>query len=503
MQYKEYFMSLSKSLQDNINTINRLLPLDKSFDIISRRLKLCHMDCFFLGINGYLDSRVLHNLLSDLQNISFASMEQLSNQSSKVIKEQLMNTIPAAQVQCSNDWNELFKNLLSGPFLLFFEGVDSGFIIDIRTYPIRSIQEPENEKTIRGSKDGFVETLLFNANLIRRRIRSPKLVFEITSVGSCSKTDVALAYIEGIADSCLLGKIRDKIASLHVSALTMGTQSMAELLLPRKWYHPLPSFFCTERPDVACSYLMEGYILLLIDTTPSILVLPTSIFQHSQSPEDYYKPPLIGNYIRFYRFLCFIISLLLLPVFLLFSMNPHLLPGGITLLPTGELSPLRLFVYVLFAELALDLFRYSSSHTPDGFSGALSIVGGLLIGDVAVKLQWASSEIIFYAAATVLATLSLSSIELSDAIRMYRLFLLFCTGIGSLLPLSDIVSVPCGLAGFIIGCLLIAISIITTPAAFNQSYFWPLVPFNRAALRSLLLRYSTGHKQPPRIWKDK
>jgi len=496
-------MNLSKSLQDNINTLNGLLPLGKSFDIISRKLELCHMDCFFLGINGYLDSRILHNLLSDLQNITLSDSEPSSGQSSSVICRHLMDAIPAAQVKTSDSWDELLKNLLSGPFLLFFEGVDEGFIIDIRTYPVRSIEEPENEKVIRGSKDGFVETLLFNANLIRRRIRSPKLVFEITNVGTQSKTDVALAYLEGEADLDLLGQIREKIASLNISALTMGTQSMEELLVPHKWYHPLPSLFRTERPDVACSYLLEGYILLLVDTTPSVLVLPASIFQHSQSPEDYYKPPLTGNYIRFYRFLCAVISLFLLPVFLLLSTTPGLLPVGISLLPTGDLSPLRIFIYVLFAELALDLFRYSSSHTPSGFSGALSIVGGLLIGDVAVKLQWASSEIIFYAAATVLASLSLSSIELSDGIRMYRLFLLLCTGAGILLPLSKAFPVPGGLIGFFTGCLLIILSVITTPAPFGRSYFWPLVPFHREALRSLLFRYPAKRKQPPQIWNNK
>jgi len=496
-------MNLSKSLQDNITMVNRLLPLDKSFDIISRRLKLCHMDCFFLGINGYLDSRVLHDLFSNLQAISFASIDQLKDHSSQVIKEHLMNNIPAAQVQCSDDWNELLKNLLSGPFLLFFEGVDKGFIIDIRTYPVRSIKEPDNEKTIRGSKDGFVETLLFNANLIRRRIRSPKLVFEITNVGTQSKTDVALAYLEGEADAHLLEQVRKKITSLNISALTMGTQSLEELLVARKWYHPLPSLFRTERPDVACSYLLEGYILLLVDTTPSVLVLPASIFQHSQSPEDYYKPPLIGTYIRFYRFLCVIISLFLMPLFLLLSTNPQLLPAGISLLPTGELSPVRIFIYVLFAELALDLFRYSSSHTPDSFSGALSIVGGLLIGDVAVKLQWASSEIIFYAAATVLASLSLSSIEFSDAVRMYRLFLILCTGAGVLLQNTVRLPLSTGLVGFLTGCFLIFLSVITTPTPLGRSYFWPLVPFNREALRSLLFRYPAKKKQPPQIWNRK
>ena len=490
-------MNLSKSLQDNINTVNELLPLNKSFDLITRRMKLCHLDSYFIGINGYSDDRVLHTLFTDLQGLDFSDMLGQPDSSEKLLSS-LMAAVPVAQIQHLDDCDTLIRNLLSGTILLFFDGVDQGFSIDVREYPARSIDEPQNEKVIRGAKDGFVETLLFNANLIRRRIRSPQLTFEIFSVGSQSKTDVSIAYMKDEADSELINNIRSRLQKLDISALTMGTRSMEELLVPHKWYHPLPSLFRTERPDVACSYLLEGYILLMVDTTPSVLILPCSIFQFTQSPEDYYKSPLIGNYIRFYRFLCGVISLFLLPLFLLFSMNPELLPQGISLLPTGELSPIRIFIYVLFAEIALDLFRYSSSHSPEGFSGALAIVGGLLIGDVAVKLQWASSEIIFYAAATVLASLSISSIEFSEAIRMYRFLLLLCTGFGALLFGSQ-----GGLIGFLLGVALVTLSVVTTPAAFGKSYFWPLVPFNWQALRTLLLRYPIKHKQPPQIWNRK
>lgn len=480
--------SISTSLQDNINTLNELLPLSKSFDLLTRRIELCHLDSFFVGINGYCDDRVLHTIFTDLQALDFSTQTTTNN--SKELIQKLTHALPVGQVQHYPDFEPLIRNLLSGTILLFFEGINEGFTIDIREYPARSIEQPENEKVIRGAKDGFVETLLFNANLIRRRIRSPKLTFEIFSVGTQSKTDVSLAYVNGEVDNQLLENVRERLKKIDVSALTMGTKSMEELLVPHKWYHPLPSLFRTERPDVACSYLLEGYILLMVDTTPSVLVLPCSVFQFSQSPEDYYKSPIVGNYIRFYRFLCGLVSLLLLPTFLLLASNPQLLPPGISLLPTGELSPLKLFIFVLFAEVALDLFKYSSSHTPSGFSGSFAIIGGLLIGDVAVKLEWASTEIIFYAAATLLASLSLSSIEYAEAIRMYRLFLLLCTGFF-------------GITGFLIGCALILLSVITTPAAFERSYFWPLCPFNWKALRALLFRFPTKHKQPPQIWNHR
>lgn len=498
-------MNLSKSLQDNINTVNELLPLNKSFDLVTRRMKLCRLDSYFIGINGYCDSKVLNTLLKDLHGMDFSTLLAEADSSSAILNS-LMSAVPVAQIEYQNNWDSLLKSLLSGTLLIFFEGVDQGFTIDIRQYPVRSIDEPQNEKVIRGAKDGFVETLLFNANLIRRRIRSPQLTFEALSVGSISKTDVAIAYMKDKADSELLNSIRTHIQAMDVAALTMGTRSMEELLVPHKWYHPLPALFRTERPDVACSYLLEGYTLLMVDTTPSVLVLPCSIFQFTQSPEDYYKSPLIGNYIRFYRFLCSIVSLFLLPLFLLFAIHPELLPGGFSLQQQEYISPLQLCIYVFFAEIALDLFRYSSSHSPEGFSGALAIVGGLLIGDTAVTMQWASREIIFYAAATVLASLSISSIEFSEAIRMYRFLLLFCTGAGGLIGSASNISlfgIPAGLAGFLIGCVLVGLSIVTTPAAFGKSYFWPLIPFNRNALRALLFRYPAKYKQPPQIWRQK
>jgi len=494
-------MKLSKSLQDNINTASTLLPLNKSFDLITRRLELCHLDSYFIGINGYSDDRVLHTLFTDLQSLDYSALLNQPDSNERLLKN-LMADVPVAQIQPLDDWDQLIRNLLSGTILLFFDGINQGFSIDVREYPARSINEPQNEKVIRGAKDGFVETLLFNANLIRRRIRSPQLTFEIFTVGSQSKTDVSIAYMQDEADSQLIDNIRKHLKNLDIAALTMGTRSMEELLFPHKWYHPLPTLFRTERPDVACSYLLEGYILLMVDTTPSVLVLPCSIFQFTQSPEDYYKSPLIGNYIRFYRFLCGIISLFLLPVFLLLSMNPELLPPGISLLPTGAMTPLRIFISVLFAEIALDLFRYSSSHSPEGFSGALAIVGGLLIGDVAVKLEWASSEIIFYAAATVLASLSISSIEFSEAVRMYRFLLLLSTGLCGLF-IPGFFGFQGGLAGFLLGLALVILSIVTTPGVFGKSYFWPLIPFNWRALRTLLFRYPVKRKQPPQIWSQR
>ena len=267
----------------------------------------------------------------------------------------------------------------------------------------------------------------------------------------------------------------------------MGSKSLEELLIKKRWWIPLPSIQLTERPDVACSYLCEGHILLIVDNSPAVLLLPGTIFQFTQSPEDYYNNPLTGTYFRMIRFLCIPVSLLLLPVFLLLSAYYPEITASLQLTPVSDLSPFRLFFYVLAVEFLLDLFKYSAALSSSRVSGALSIVGGLLIGDIAVSLNWASTEVLFYAAVTMLANLSLSSIEFADALRIYRILLVVTTGLW-------------GLPGFLIGLTLVTVSILTTPTFAGFSYFWPLFPFNGPALRSLLFRRPTYKAQPSKVW---
>ena len=294
---------------------------------------------------------------------------------------------------------------------------------------------------------------------------------------------MVLAYLKDNCDPTLLKEVKKKLSSLDTSSLTMGIQSLQELLVKKSFFHPMPCFFLTARPDVACSYLAEGYILLLCDNSPFALVLPCNLFQFTQSPDDYYKSPLVGTWLRLVRLACILISLFLMPLFLLFAGHPGWLPPALSPLVPADTTPFALFIYVLFVELGLDLFKYASAHTASGYSGAFAIVGGLLIGDTAIGLNWANEEVIFYGAATLLATLGLVSVELGDALRLYRLFLILLTGL---------FSGP----GFLIGLFLTLASIITTPVFGKKSYFWPLFPFHWKALRTLLFRYPTFMAQP-------
>ena len=472
--------NMSSHLQENIRNLKELIPLDKSFDIISSQLKIGGNEAFFVGLNGYIGEQILQRIFTDLT-------EPLDTSDEKAVIKYMYDHVGYASVTPYQTWDELLLQLLSGPALMLLDGYKGGFILDIRTYPARGVEEPDTEPVTRGAHDGFTETMLTNANLIRRRIRAHSLTFEAMHIGTASQTDVSLAYLGELADTEFLDYIRTELKNLRVTSLTMGAKSLEELLLKKSFFHPLPSICTTERPDVASSYLMEGNILIMVDNSPSVLILPSSIFQFTQHPDDYYNSPIVGNYFRLVRFLCLLVSVFLMPVFLLITSYYPELSAKYQLLSTEGMSPVRLTFYVLAVEFLLDLFKYSSAHSPGRFSGSLSIVGGLIIGDVAVQLNWASTEILFYAAATLLTTLSLASVEFAEGMRIYRLFLIFMTAFF-------------GPWGFWIGTALMLLSIATTPTLGDKSYLWPLFPFNWQALKTLLFRYPTAKSQPSRGW---
>lgn len=476
---------LTSSLDDNINTLKETISLGKSFDFLTRNLYLGDTKAFWIGINGLCNTKVLQFVLSDLQNPAFTE-----NQSIEDLERYMNSKISYAQAQLVKDWNVIIRSLLSGPTVLFIDGFDQAIIIDVRSYPTRSIDEPETEKVTQGAKDGFVETLVSNTALIRRRIRNPKLTFEIKSIGTNSKTDVAIAYIGDIIESDLLNQVRDTLANIDVTSLTMGTKSLEELLIKKRWYNPLPTIYNTQRPDVACSFLLEGYILIIVDNSPAVMVLPCTIFQFTQSPEDYYKNPSVGNYLRIVRFICVFVSLFILPYLVLVGGYFTNITNAFQLVKTEQDGPIQLMIYALFIEVGLDLFKYSSAHAASGFSNALSIVGGLIISDIAIQLHWVNLEVIFYGGISMLASLSISNIDFSEGLRMYRILMIVITGFF-------------GLPGFIIGVILILISAITAPTFAHRSYFWPLYPFNWKALKTLLFRYPTSKAQPTKVWKHK
>ncbi|MFZ7132006.1 MAG: spore germination protein [Eubacteriales bacterium] len=462
-------MEISTNLNENIVNINKVLGLDKSFDIIGRKLLFGDKNVYLVFIDGFAKDDIMQLMLQRLQEIDIGELNK------DTILKMMRQKIGYIEVETFTEFQQMELFVLSGAIILMIDGEKEGIIIDAREYPVRSPQEPDLEKVTRGSRDGLVETIIFNTALIRRRIRDPKLIFEIKNVGTRSKTDVVIGYISDLVDQGLLDNIKKKIDDVHVEALVMAEKSLVELMIKTHWYNPLPQVKFTERPDVAAAHLLEGHIAVMVDTSPSIMLLPVTLFHFTQHAEDYYHNIAVGTFLRWMRFLGMLASLFLVPVWLLLVYNKIFLPDFLQFIGPKEIGLIPLFIQFLILEVGLAMLRLASIHTPNALSTSLGIIGALLLGDFAEKVGWIIPETVLYMVVSAIGTFANPSIEFGMAITIFRIFLLIMTGF-------------LNLPGFILGLLIIVIIIFTTKSFDHKRYTWPFIPFDWSALSCILFR---------------
>jgi stage V sporulation protein AF len=383
--------------------------------------------------------------------------------------------VPYVEVDVSSDFNEISKNVLCGVFAIIIDGYSECVLIDSRTYPARNVSEPEKDKVLRGSKDGFVETLVFNTALIRRRIRSNDLRMEMLSAGESSKTDIAICYMESRVDTKFLAKIKDRINNIKVDALTLNQESLAECLYTQSWYNPFPKFKYTERPDTASAQILEGDIVILVDNSPSAIILPTSVLDMVQEADDFYFPPVTGSYLRITRFIILILTFFLTPTFMLLMQNPEWIPEPMKFITVQETINVPIILQFLILELSIDGLRLAAVNTPSMLTTPLSVTAGLVLGEFSVKSGWFNSEVMLYMAFVAIANYTHPSYELGYAIKFFRIITLILTAVFNLW-------------GFILGVLLFIIAIATNKMISGQSYLYPLIPFSFKKLGNALVR---------------
>ena len=320
-----------------------------------------------------------------------------------------------------------------------------------------------------------METLVFNTALLRRRIRSPELHLEMMEVGSSSRTDIAICYMADRADRECLNHLKKRISQIRIDALSMNQESLAELLLPGHWYNPFPKFHLTERPDAAAASLLEGNIIILVDNSPSAMILPTTLMAITEEANDYYFPPVTGTYLRLSRMLITLMSLLVTPLFLLFMEHPQWIPGTFSFIAIEDPIHIPLIWQFLMLELSIDGLRLAAIHTPDVLSTPLSVIAGLAIGEFSVESGWFNSEVLLYMAFVTIANYSQINMELNYALKFMRIILLLVTD-------------WFGLIGFLLGLIGIFICLLTCRTFAGKGYLYPLIPFDWKLLKRHLFR---------------
>ena len=481
--------TFSPHYEENLDTLRRLLRTDRNFDVICREMRVGRDGVAFFYVDGFAKDTVLQKLFQYF--IGLNKIEGGENAAREFVKRH----VPYVEVEVTASVEHAITAVLAGATVMIAEPFGAeAVVIDSRTYPARETSEPNDDRVMQGAHDGFVETLIFNTALIRRRIRDPRLTMYYHNMGGCSRTDVVLCYVEGKADDRYVKWLKGKLASVHPESLTLGAQSLAEALIPRRWFNPLPKIRYLGRPDAAAAELMEGRVLLLCDTSPQVMVLPTTIFDFMQETDDFYLPPATGCYMRLLRHLIMLVALVFLPTWYLLLDYPQILPSWAETLIPKEPGALPLILQLYLAELAVDGLKLASMNTPDMLTNSLSVIGGLILGEFAVEIGWLSPDVIFYIALVAIASFSQQNHELGYAFKFLRMIWLGLTALF-------------GLWGY-----LAFLPVMPLLLFFNETinggkiYLYPLIPFNGKAFVRLFFRLKKQDVKrdayPKRMGKD-
>ena len=461
---------ISNDYRENVRVLDGLLGVGRSCDMVSRDYLIGGRRARLWVVDGFGSDSILERMGAFWLTLKPENVVGLTE-----MQDFLDRYITFSESNVTFDISDAVTSVFLGKSLLAVEGLAGVALMDAKGYPSRSVNEPPDGKVLRGSHDGFVEAVVPNMALLRRRIRDPHLTMEGHKVGSRTHNDAVLCYLDDKVDQDLLRKLRGKLLGLDVRSLSMAQESLAEAIRPKQWYNPFPKVRYTERPDAAAASIMEGSIVLMVDNSPSVMILPTGFFDFTQESNDYYFPPLVGTYLRVLRVTVFLLSLFITPAWYLMVSAPNRLPGWLNFLSSPEPVSLSLLSQLLVVEFLIDVLKLASLNTPDSLSNSFSMLGALVLGDFAVQAGWLGPEVLVYMAFVSVAGFAQPSYELGYAFKLLRVALLLVTA-------------AFDVWGFCLGVVGIFILLCTTKPLVGKGYLYPLVPFNGKALLRLLVR---------------
>lgn len=460
---------ISPKITENQDFMKKRVGVGTSFDVGYRQLTILKktVDLYFL--TGLCETSIIVELMKKLVEIN----DQESNL--RKLPDIIENRLVHQQVTRAKTMDEITDQLLSGLIVIFIDGEEEAFVVDVRSYPGRSPQEPDTEKVVRGARDGYTENIIENTGLTRRRVRDERLRHEIIQVGERSKTDICISYLQDVADPELVKKVIKEMKNIEIDGISMADKTVEEYLV-KQGFNPFPLVRYTERPDVSASHLFEGHVLIMVDTSPSMIITPTTFFHHVQHAEEYRQSPAIGSFIRWVRFLGILMSVFLLPLWLLMVMDPTMLPEPLQFIGPNEEGNVPIVVQLVFADIGIEFLRMAAIHTPTPLSTAMGLIAAVLIGQIAIDVGLFSAEVILYVAVCAIGSFATPSYELSVANKITRVILVIITGIF-------------GAEGLVVGFTLYIVLLAYT-RSLNTPYLWPFIPFNAKALTQILFRVS-------------
>lgn len=466
---------IDKDIDKNINFIKEIL--DGSDDIIYREFKTGGPNgrrMFLCYIDGMADKMLLNQFVLTPLMLTAREVEpDLSQIKDKLYDAAKNSGMAATDFKDTQYYEDVLLTILSGDTVLFINGYDSAFKIATKSWPARGVAEPESETVIRGPRDGFVETFRMNTALVRRRIRDPRLKVKQMQIGTRSNTDVAVMYIEGIVNPRIVEEVKSRLSKINIDAII--DSGYIQQLIEDRHKTFFPTVQTTERPDTFSASIYEGRVGIIVDNSPFALIAPATLASFLISPEDYYVRPAAAAFMRVIRIIALIFATLSPAIYIsLTSFHPSMIPPqlALSIASSREGVPFPAFIEVIIMEITLELLLEAGIRLPRPIGFAISVVGGLIIGQAAVAAAIVSPIMLIVLSITAVASFSFPNYDLSNAVRFIRIILIICSSVY-------------GLYGVVLGLIGILIHLVNIKS-FGTPYLSPLAPFNKNDMKDSL-----------------
>ena len=389
-----------------------------------------------------------------------------------MVKEGLLT---AGDIKEVDNFGELILGILSGDTILLMDKLDKALIISTRGWEKRGVQEPSTEAVIRGPRDGFTETYRTNVALVRRRLKDPNLKVKTIKLGRHTRTDVGIMYIKGVAKPSIVDEVLKRLNTVDIS--TVLESGYIEQMIEGDWLSPFPQLRRTERPDVVAASLIEGNVAILCDNTPFALIAPTTFLSLFQSPEDYYERWYIVSMIRILRFIAGFFAFTFPALYIaMTTFHPGMLPTDLVLsiAAAREGVPFSAVVESLIMVIALEVLREAGVRLPGPIGQTIGIVGGLVVGEAAVRAGIVSPIMVIVVAVNAISSFAIPNYSVAIGFRLLTFILMALAGVA-------------GLYGIMLGLLGLTIHLVTLKS-FGAHYLSPFVSFRFSESKDTLIR---------------
>ena len=467
-------IKLSLNLTSNIETIKKILGF--SSDITVRQFTVtpgAEIKAAVIFIKGLAERELINEqVIGALMLNDRLSSVKNTNEFFQMITEY---GLPNTYVKQESDINNIVNELIDGNTILLLDKIDKVLIVGSSGWKDRAISEPTSENSVRGPKDSFTENIENNTALIRRHIKSSNLRIESFKIGTKTKTMVSMAYLEGVAKEEIIEEVRERLGRIKIDGILES--GYIEELIEDTPSSIFPQIEHSERPDKISASILEGRVAILVDTTPYVLIVPTLFVQFIQSVDDYYQRFPIGSFARFIRIIAYFISLILPSMYIaLTSFHQEMIPTTLALAiaASREGVPFPSIGEAFMMEITFEILMEAGLRLPKQAGQAVSIVGGLVIGQAAVQAGIVSQAMVIVVALTGISSFAIPAFNASSSGRIIRF------------PLMILASVL-GLPGILAGVSIIIIH-LNSLNSFGVNYMEPFISADKSIVEDTVLR---------------